>query len=393
MRIVYISNGLNRHTLKLCEAFINHKDVHQFTYIATEPLAEERVQQNWKDLNKEYSFVYTCYENKERYEKAIEMTKEADVAIVSHAPYEFIWVRMLQNQITFRCTERYYKLGLWRGHVPFISYKKQYDRFLKYKNHQLYYLTIGTYLPAELKALRFPLSKCFEWAYFPQIQKVSIEELIEKRSKNGVIKLIWVGRLQKEKRVQDAIYLFAYLKKNNIQFKANILGEGSERIRAERLIEKYELNDCVELLGNCSQEQTQSEMKDSEILLFTSDYWEGWGAVVSEAMSYGCIPVASDKAGATDILIHDGGNGCTYHKLSMARKALLELCNDRQKRIMMSEMAYKTMEQVWNPENAVGNFIDAVKKIERGEEFILESGQPMGQVRIKKPHNYFSTNF
>lgn len=53
-------------------------------------------------------------------------------------------------------------------------------------------------------------------------------------------------------------------------------------------------------------------MANADIYLFTSDFNEGWGAVLGEAMSAGCAVVASHGIGAVPFLVEHGKNGLIY---------------------------------------------------------------------------------
>ena len=63
-------------------------------------------------------------------------------------------------------------------------------------------------------------------------------------------------------------------------------------------IKKEKLDDCVHMLGSMSPEQVRLYMEQSQMFLFTSDRYEGWGAVLNEAMNSGCAVVASHIIGS-----------------------------------------------------------------------------------------------
>lgn len=69
-------------------------------------------------------------------------------------------------------------------------------------------------------------------------------------------------------------------------------------------------------------------MKRCQLHVFTSNYLEGWGAVVSEAMNSGCCVVANRQIGAVPFLIEDGVNGKSYPDGSYEafERTVLELC-------------------------------------------------------------------
>ena len=53
-------------------------------------------------------------------------------------------------------------------------------------------------------------------------------------------------------------------------------------------------------------------MEKSSIYLFTSNFDEGWGAVLNESMNSACAVISSHAAGATPFLISHNINGLLY---------------------------------------------------------------------------------
>ena len=122
-----------------------------------------------------------AYGSEEKEKSALDIVKDADVAIIAHAPDKYIEARMHTDKLTFLCSERFYRKGLWRRWLP-SSYKKKWNRFLKYKDKQLYYLTIGAYAPYELSLLKVPRTDAFNGLTFPLCLKGQRKEILKRKS-------------------------------------------------------------------------------------------------------------------------------------------------------------------------------------------------------------------
>lgn len=389
MKLVFISNYLNFHMIPICAALNAHPQVEEFSFIALTEQSRMRKEMGFSDVNKSYSYVCRDYESEEAHERAIRLMKDADVAIIGHAPDEWVALRMRVNKLTFLCSERFYKKGLWRRFVP-SSYKKKRQRILQYKEKNLYYLTIGAYMPYDLHLIGFPIEKCFQWAYFPRTYELPKREEREMETK---IRILWAGRLIRSKHPEIAIKIAEKLKKRNVDFELSLVGDGFLYQKVEKIIKKKDLSDKVFLLGNCAPDKTQIHMSQSDIFLFTSDYSEGWGAVLNEAMAQGCIPVASYKAGASEILIRHGESGYIYRNYHEAVEQITALAKDSKLRRLLSHAAVKTICDVWSADYAAERFVCTVENIQKKNN-ILENdyfGKPMSAVILRKAKNFIYT--
>jgi len=168
------------------------------------------------------------------------------------------------------------------------------------------------------------------------------------------------------------------LKAENIPFELNFIGNGPmEEILRERIAEEG-LDKQVHLLGSMKPEEVRRYMERSEILLFTSDRREGWGAVVNEAMNSGCVVIASDAAGATPFLIRDGENGLVYpcgNNYKLLEKVRMVL-KDPISVTRMEKEAYKTIIEEWNAENAASRVIKLAQYVSSGltNDLLFETG-------------------
>ena len=69
MKLTIYSNFLNYHQLPLCKAFVDMLG-DAFTFVATEPIAKERLDMGYPDINRDFPFVLRTYDGEKEYKKA-----------------------------------------------------------------------------------------------------------------------------------------------------------------------------------------------------------------------------------------------------------------------------------------------------------------------------------
>ena len=297
MNIVFVSNFLNHHQIPFCEKMLSL--CNEFHFVATENGNSQGYQVS---CERPYVVDFT---KEEHYAKKLILN--ADAVIFGACPSSLIELRMKENRLSFLYSERFLKKGLWRRFIP-TTRKAINDRILKFKDKNIFVLCASAFLTYELTLLGFPKEKCFKWGYFPQTPYANNEEIKAKKEKH----ILWAGRLLPLKHPQTALQVALQLKKEKQPFILNIVGEGPEQEKLERFIQRNHLQEQVHLLGSKSHEELLSLMKQHQIFLFTSDFHEGWGAVLNEAMASGCAVVASSAVGSVPFLIDDEQNGKIY---------------------------------------------------------------------------------
>lgn len=118
--------------------------------------------------------------------------------------------------------------------------------------------------------------------------------------------IVCVARLSEvPKNVRDFILVWQQLYKDNPKWKAIIVGDGPDRGMLESFAKKKGVRNLsfvgrVENVGNYYQR--------AKFVCMTSIY-EGWGMVLTEGMSYGCVPCVYGSYGAAFDIVDDGVNG------------------------------------------------------------------------------------
>lgn len=347
MNVVFVSNFLNHHQIAFCE-YLNAHSSH-FAFIETTRMPYEVKNIGYTNYS-DRKYVFQAYENEEKLSKSYEIVRNADVAILGACSGEYLKIRMEFNRLTFVFSERLWKKGTYRRFIPKI-HKTIEEKYLRNKDKNLYVLCASSFLAYDLSLVGFPIEKCLKWGYFPPTDQTPYSIL--KTMKPDKIRILWVGRFIPLKRAKDIIIVANRLKKNGYLFDLDFIGSGGMMESYQKYVRKYQLQDCVHFLGNIPAETVREEMKRATFLSFNSDFREGWGAVVNEAMNSACVPVVSHAVGSVESLIKDGENGYIYrmgNRNDLYRAITFAI--DTNKISECAEQAEDTIVTCWNAENA-----------------------------------------
>lgn len=387
--MTFISNFLNHHQLPFCKEMAN-KLGNGFKFVATEPIPAERIAMGYEDLNNEYSFVVRSYENEKNHTYALRLGYESDLVIIGAAPDEFIQSRLSDDKLTFRYSERFFKIGIWRIIDPRVL-KHIYLRHYRYRHHKLYMLCASAYTAGDYSLVNCYKDKSLKWGYFPEYITYDIQCLMNRKEANSKLIILWAGRMLKLKHPEKAIFVAEQLKKEKIDFELQMIGGGEQEELIRTLIDKRRLSSHVKLLGYKSPTDVRRFMEYANIFLFTSDYQEGWGAVLNEAMNSGCAVVASHAIGAAPFLIKHGKNGLIYKSdcFQSLYQNVRKVIDNTSLRCSMGTNAYYTITQTWNAENAIENLLKQYENICDGVNNQIEHGpgsvaKPIFQNRMYK---------
>lgn len=133
-----------------------------------------------------------------------------------------------------------------------------------------------------------------------------IEEILEKSTEyvpemhQGKFNIVCVGRLVEQKGFDRLLEAVRQVKENsNKPFHINIIGEGPMRKQLQVLIDQYQLNNVVALLGYCDNPYPYIKQADA-FLLSSRD--ESFSLVVGESLILGTPVVATDCSGVREWL-------------------------------------------------------------------------------------------
>ena len=400
MKLTTVSNYINHHRIPLSNRLYQAlgEDYH---FIQTEPMAAERVNMGWGKDTKAIPYLKCFYEEPESCAKLI---MDSDIVIFSGLEEEsYIQERLKAGKIVIRGSERLYREGQWKAISP-RGLRKKYIDHTRYRNAPVYLLCHGAYVASDFNIVKAYPGKMFQWGYFTETKQYDLEELFRKKSMNhqntvqnntqnhgegrDQVNLLWAGRFLKLKHPEYAIEAAKRLKEQNISFHLDMIGDGEMAETCRELVKTYQLEQQVSFLGFHAPDEVRTYMEQADIFLFTSNYLEGWGAVLNESMNSGCAVVTDASIGAVPFLIKHGRNGMVYKdgNLDEFCSYVLQLAQDDTLRRTIGEAAYHTITDLWNPDHAAKCLLEfCTGLLERGMN--LQPEGPLSPAPIISPRN------
>ena len=359
----FVSNYINHHQIPLCEALYT-KMGERFTFIQTMPMEAERVAMGWGVDVHALPYVQCLYEEEYECRKKI---AESDVVLFGWTQREDIAAaRLASGKVTMRVSERLYREGQWKAVSPRGLWAK-YQEHIKYRRENVCMLCAGAYAASDFHLIGAYPGKLFRWGYFTKLRTYSEEQFGQMKIQDGRLHIVWAGRFIPLKHPEYVVRLAKALCGKGYPFFVHMLGDGELEPQIRRDVEAAGLAECFRFYGYTEPERVRDVMEKCHIHLFTSNYLEGWGAVVNEGMNSGCVEVVNEQAGAAPYLIRHGENGFLYPKgkYEKMEALVMDLFDHWEVRKDMGRAAYETIRELWNAENAA-------KELLRFAEGLLE---------------------
>jgi glycosyltransferase involved in cell wall biosynthesis len=127
------------------------------------------------------------------------------------------------------------------------------------------------------------------------------------RPQRGEVVVGAVARLSPEKGLRYLIDAFARLARGDDRVRLVLAGDGPERRRLERMVERQGLGERVRFLGEVPHESVPDVLADIDVFAMPS-IWEGFGVAALEAAAMGVPVVATNVHGIPDV-VRDGETG------------------------------------------------------------------------------------
>lgn len=377
MKIVFVSNFMNIHQQPLCEALYDRLG-ENFAFIETTPIDADRVEMGF-DSNS-FPFVKSILTSDGDRKECLELIRESDVAIMGSAPDDLLRIRLNSKKLTFKYSERFFKgANSLSERVRFFFSSFRHIRPLKKEN--MYFLCASAYTAQDINRYEDFSGRSYKWGYFREVVPVIPDQIISQKVKNSIL---WVGRMIDWKHPELAILLAEQLRQNNIEFDLNMIGNGEMLPEIEKMIKERNLQDSVHLLGAKKPDEVRHYMNRSEIFIGTSDFKEGWGVVVNEAMNSCCVVIASHAMGSVPFLIKNGENGLIFESdnLHSLTKKVLSVITDRTQLVKIQRNAFYVLESEWNAEVAADRLLKMVEELMAKKSVTEYSFGPCSQADI-----------
>ncbi len=357
MKLALLTDILSPHQVPLAKAIIKLIGEENYRYVYTESLHGEREKMGWGEVADAKWCKHGTFDDP--------ILKETDILISGHRALDLFKARNAAGKKTFYAAERWFKppLGFLRVFVP--SYFKMAKRFVKcLKSEHFSLLPMGVHAARDMArmmglfsgdlrclfrapkvafesrpggvivllrdAIRAGVLSSAEIAFgkkhgFVQIpqkhwNKLTPKGMFAKMRMWGYfvapsnakaarrslpiehpLRILWVGRMLDLKRADvllRAVSPHQDLKRADVSL--HLYGDGAMKKKLMRLARgasNIEFHDFVPI------DKVRQLMREHDVYVLSSNGYEGWGAVVSEALEEGMKVLGTVEAGSTATIL------------------------------------------------------------------------------------------
>ncbi len=389
MKFTFVSNYINHHQIPV-STLLYEKLGEEYHFIQTERMEQERVEMGWNADGKSLPWLLCYYEEPGR---CRELILESDIVVFGGVEDEsYIIERLQSGKCVIRYSERLYREGQWKAISP-RGLQKKYQDHTKYRKKDVWLLCSGAYVASDFHIVRAYPGKMFKWGYFTETKRYDIDSLLSgKPGMSGKpVEILFAGRFLPLKHPEYGLLLAQRFLEKKIPFHLTMVGGGELEEKLKKDAARWGLEEYVTFTGYQKPQEVRAYMERADIFLMTSNYLEGWGAVINEAMNSGCSVIADAKIGAVPFLLEHEKSGMVYRDGSL--EEFLEygerLAQDRQLRERLGKNAYDTIIRYWNPQFAAESLLRFAEGIMEGRQAVNESG-PLSRALVISPRKGYA---
>lgn len=182
----------------------------------------------------------------------------------------------------------------WRGFNGLVRSLLYRFEYIQFGSRIDFVLAMGELGARWYSQCGFPLDKIYPYIYV--VENIAPGAVATSNTTN---QLIYVGQCIRRKGLD--VLLSALAMHSDLDWHLDIVGDGPERDNLIRQYKKESLADKVTFHGALSNNEARIMISQADCLVLPSR-WDGWGAVVNEALMMGVPAICSDLCGASDLL-------------------------------------------------------------------------------------------
>lgn len=197
----------------------------------------------------------------------------------------------------------------------------------------------------------------FQTAVLPVPMSLVADHGSRQERKNTIHKILYVGRLSREKNLHQWLQIAALVARNNDTVEFHLIGDGSEKEILQSVAEELGISSRIHLHGYVPNEQLAEHYRSAQLFLLTS-HFEGFGRVVVEALAHGTPVVAPRITGVEDI-VEQGKSGYLHEPgdIEGMAQSTLRLLDDPDLAARMGEAGRTSVLERYSPDKLTRDWI------------------------------------
>lgn len=332
MRLFFWQNCLSPHQLPYIAKLLDDKRVDDVVVVAGETINAKRTKMGW--MLGDYPGLDRCKVYVIPHDKIIDsllQERMADSVHLFSGIHGFAFVfKCLKMSLAYplrRCliTElpNTYAYGVANGKPLWLHSLRFVLQDRKYAKH------IDTVFAMGSKAAEYFRGINKKWNVFPFMYCTQPMRRLRSIGQTGSARFIFVGSLSYWKAPMALSKALAHCVKTKKDIGGvTFVGDGDEKRKIEDYIRKRRIENYVCFSGFSPQTELPLWLAKNDVLILPSIY-DGWGAVVNEALQMGLYVICSDACGAADLIRKDKRLGIVFNKGDVERLAsAMSYCMD-----------------------------------------------------------------
>jgi glycosyltransferase involved in cell wall biosynthesis len=182
----------------------------------------------------------------------------------------------------------------WRGTLRRLLYRVEGWR---YGSSLDFVLAMGSNGVRWFRESGYPAARVFPYLYCTEAPSQGCPE--EARSKDGAVEVLFVGQCVRRKGLDRV--LAALSRARHLPWKLTVIGEGPEQAEWRSLVQKADLDARVRFMNAAANSIVGGAIAQADLLVLPSRF-DGWGAVINEALMRGIPVLCSETCGGADLL-------------------------------------------------------------------------------------------
>ena len=339
MRIVFWQNCLSPHQIPYIKKLCDDPRVDEVVLVVDKLVNDKRKSMGWERLSLDDCGVRLFeHPGVEQVESLLSKDPESSWHLFSGiSAFEYVFYA-LKRSLRYKVkrgliTERpnTFAFGFANGKPLWLH------RIRFFVEDRIYARKINSVFAMGTEAVHYFASVYRSWDVFHFAYCTESRMDIPSQYVGGGIKVCFIGSLSWRKSPVSIVKAVGVLPgKSNIS--VSFIGDGAQRDAIISQAEK--LNVDVKIMGFQKNSKVSSLLSNQDILILPSIY-DGWGAVVNEALQAGLYVICSDRCGASELLqdkrlgavFRGGSNKRLAERLQYATLKIDEIRRDRVYRI------------------------------------------------------------
>lgn len=173
---------------------------------------------------------------------------------------------------------------------------------------------------------------------------------------NTLTTFLYIGELSSRKGIKELLIACSKLEKN--KWKLILVGKDKSNGYYEQLSKKLNLEKHIKFEGAVTHDKVYCYYEKSDVFVFPSKF-DGWGAVLNEAVSYSLPIISTDEASASFSLVKNNGFIIKAGSLRELRESMQKYIYNKELILEHSEKS-KELSKICTTKENVKRFINAL---------------------------------